>query len=93
LTPQEAVASVARRVRSLEARGLDREQAIRWAAAENAIEPEKVRWCVDKAAPGRSACSSPGCERDSSWPRHDRRHHESTRNGFRKAGRVRVLAP
>jgi hypothetical protein len=85
LTPQEAVASVARRVRRLEAHGLDREQAIRRAAAETAIEPEKVRWCVDKAAPGRSACSSPGRERDSSSPRHDRRNHESTR--------VRVLAP
>jgi hypothetical protein len=80
-------------VLSLEAHGLRREQAVCRIAAETAIEPEKVRWCVDKAVPGRSACSSPGCERDSSWPRHDRRHHESTRDGLRKAGRVRVLTP
>jgi hypothetical protein len=49
LTPQEAVASVVRRVCSLEAMGLDRAQAIRRAAAEIGIDREKVRWCVDTA--------------------------------------------
>jgi hypothetical protein len=47
LTPQEAVASVARRVNSLEAQGLDRDQAIRRAAVETGIAPEKVRWCAE----------------------------------------------
>jgi hypothetical protein len=50
LTPQEAVASVARRVRRLEAHGLDRNQAIRCVAVETGIDAEKVRWCaVDRA--------------------------------------------
>jgi hypothetical protein len=47
LTPQEAVASVARRVRRREAQGVDREEAIRVTSAETGIDPEKVRWCVE----------------------------------------------
>jgi hypothetical protein len=47
LTPQEALASVARRVRRGEAEGLDRDQAIRRTAAETGIDPDKVRWCID----------------------------------------------
>jgi hypothetical protein len=47
LTPQEAVASVARRVRGGEAQGVDREEAIRVTGAETGIDPEKVRWCVE----------------------------------------------
>jgi hypothetical protein len=56
LTPQEAVASIARRVRRGEAQGLDREQAIRRTAVETGIDPEKVRWCIEpvfRAAPVR----------------------------------------
>jgi hypothetical protein len=56
LTQQEAVASVARRVRAGEAQGLDREQAIRHISVETGIDPEKVRWCVETvfgAAPVR----------------------------------------
>jgi hypothetical protein len=58
LTPQEAVASVARRVRGREAQGFDREQAIRRISIETGLEPEKVRWCVETvlgAAPVRVA--------------------------------------
>jgi hypothetical protein len=55
LTPQEAVASVARRVRRLEAHGLDRDQAIRRAAAETGIDSEKVRWCARTACPEPTA--------------------------------------
>ena len=47
LTPHEAVASVARRVCAAEARGLDREQAIRHISVATGIDPEKVRWCVE----------------------------------------------
>jgi hypothetical protein len=47
LTPQEAVASVARRVREGEAQGLDREQAIRHISVETGIDPAKVRWCAE----------------------------------------------
>lgn len=47
LTQQEAVASVARRVRAGEAQGLDREQAIRRISIETGIDPEKVRWSVE----------------------------------------------
>jgi hypothetical protein len=47
LTAQEAMASVARRVRRGEAEGLDRHQAIRRTAAETGIDPEKVAWCVE----------------------------------------------
>jgi hypothetical protein len=56
LTPQEAVASVARRVRGGEAQGFDREQAIRRISVETGLDPEKVRWCVETvfgAAPVR----------------------------------------
>lgn len=56
LTPQEAVASVARRVRGDEAQGFDREQAIRRISIETGLDPEKVRWCVETvfgAAPVR----------------------------------------
>jgi hypothetical protein len=51
LTPQEAVASVARRVRRLEAQGLDRDRAIRRVAVETGIDPHRVRWCAETACP------------------------------------------
>jgi hypothetical protein len=51
LTPQEAVASVARQVRRREAQGLDREEAIRRTSDETGIDPEKVRWCAQVAFP------------------------------------------
>jgi hypothetical protein len=63
LTPQEAVASVARRVQLFEAQGLDRGQAIRRAAVETGIEPEKVRWCAETAFPDSTARHSPSCRR------------------------------
>lgn len=69
LTPQEAVASIAHQVRRLEAHGLDRERAIRHAAAENDIEPEKVRWCADSALRG--------AEHNSASPAHDDRRHQA----------------
>ena len=47
LTPHEAVASIARRVRAGEAQGLDRGQAIRRTSVETGIDPEKVHWCVE----------------------------------------------
>jgi hypothetical protein len=47
LTPQEAVASVARRVREAEAQGFDREQAIQRTSIGTGIGSEKVRWCVE----------------------------------------------
>ena len=47
LTPQEAVASVARRVREAEAQGLNRGHAIRRISVETGIDPEKVRWSVE----------------------------------------------
>ena len=50
LTPQEAVASVALRVRRYEAQGLDREQAIRQTSAETGVDPDKVRWCAQRAS-------------------------------------------
>jgi hypothetical protein len=56
LTPQEAAASVARRVRGAEAHGFDREQAVRRISIETGLDPEKVRWCVESvfgAAPVR----------------------------------------
>jgi hypothetical protein len=49
LTPQEAVATVARRVRRLETQGLDRDLAIQLAAVEFGLEPHKVRWCTATA--------------------------------------------
>ena len=47
LTPEEAVTSIARRVRGSEAQGFDREQAILRTGIETGIDPEKVRWCVE----------------------------------------------
>jgi hypothetical protein len=47
LTPEEAVASIARRVRESEAQGFDREQAILRTSIDTRIDPEKVRWCVE----------------------------------------------
>ena len=47
LTPEEAVASIARRVRASEAQGFDREQAILRTSIDTGIDPEKVRWCVE----------------------------------------------
>ena len=60
LTPHQAVTSVARHVRRLEAQGLVRDQAVRLAAAETAIDPTKVRWCVETVFPrlGRPALTS-----------------------------------
>jgi hypothetical protein len=63
LTAQEAVASVARRVQLLETRGLDRGQAIRCAAVETGIEPEKVRWCVETAFPDSAIRRLPSSRR------------------------------
>jgi hypothetical protein len=63
LTAQEAVASVARRVHLFEAQGLDRGQAIRRAAVETGIEPEKVRWCAETAFPDSAARRSPSSRR------------------------------
>jgi hypothetical protein len=63
LTPQEAVASVARRVGRLEALGLDRDQAIQRAAVETGIAPEKVRWCVETAFPDSTVLRSPRSRR------------------------------
>ena len=59
LTPQEAVASLARRVCRLEAQGLDRDHVIWRAAVETGIEPEKVRWCVETAVPNSTVGRSP----------------------------------
>ena len=63
LTAQEAVASVARRVLRLEAQGLGRGQAIRRAAVETGIEPEKVRWCAQTAFPDSTVCRSASSRR------------------------------
>ncbi len=60
LTPKEAVASVARRVRRGEADGLNRQQAIRRAALELGMDPAKVCWCAETvlgAAPVRLSSS------------------------------------
>ena len=46
LTPQEAVATVAQRVRRLEAQGLDHAHAIRLAATWYGISPELAHWCA-----------------------------------------------
>ena len=51
LTPREAVATVARRVRRLESQGLDRDHAIQRAAVELGLEPRKVRWSAETATP------------------------------------------
>ena len=63
LTQQEAVASVARRVRGGEAQGLDREQAIRRTSVETGIDPEKVRWCVETVFGARPVGLSPSRRR------------------------------
>ena len=63
LTPQEAVASVARRVRCLEDQGLDRDRAIGHVAVETGIDPQKVRWCADTASPDRTVRRSPSSKR------------------------------
>ena len=63
LTPQEAVASVVRRVRRGEAQGLDREQAIGHAAVETGIDPEKVRWCIETVFPAAPVRFSPSLRR------------------------------
>jgi hypothetical protein len=63
LTQQEAVASVARRVRAGEAQGLDREKAIRQISVEIGIDPEKVRWCVEIVFGAPAARLSPSLRR------------------------------
>jgi hypothetical protein len=63
LTPQEAVASVARRVRRHEGQGLDREQAIRRVTVETGIDPEKVRWCAHTTLAGFVRLSPAGRRR------------------------------
>jgi hypothetical protein len=59
LTPQEAVASVARRVRCGEVQGLDREAAIRLTAVDTGIDPDKVRWCAETVFGASPVCLSP----------------------------------
>jgi hypothetical protein len=59
LTRQEAVASVAERVRRLEAQGLDRDRAVGRAALETGIDPQKVGWCVETACPEPTVRFSP----------------------------------
>jgi hypothetical protein len=75
-TPQEAVATVARHVARLEALGLDRDQAIRHAAADYGIAPEKVRWCAEKTpgAPGAAPVESRHGG-DQPHPHSERRQH------------------
>jgi hypothetical protein len=63
LTPKEAVASVARRVRRGEAQGFDREQAIRRISIETGLDPEKVRWCVETVFGGPPVRLSPALRR------------------------------
>jgi hypothetical protein len=63
LTPQEAVASVARRVRGGEAQGFDREHAIRRISIETGLDPEKVRWCVETVFGATPVHLSPGLRR------------------------------
>ena len=59
LTPQEAVASVARQVRDLETQGLDRDRAIRRVADATRIDAQKVRWCTDTAFPASAVRGLP----------------------------------
>jgi hypothetical protein len=75
LTPQEAVASVARRVRRLEAQGLDRDRAIRRVAVETGIAPEKVRWCAETAGGPSAGTIDSGDGGDQPRPRSDRGKH------------------
>ena len=63
LTPQEAVASVARQVLGLEAEGLDRDQAIRRVAFATRIDAEKVRWCAETAFPAAVVRALPSTAR------------------------------
>lgn len=72
LTPQEAVTTVARRVRRLEAQGLDRDLAIEHTAVEFGIEPHKVRWSVETAF-GESAVRVPAPSRRRPCPGAGRR--------------------
>jgi hypothetical protein len=100
LTPNEAVATVARQVRRLEAAGIDRDQAIRRVAADNGIAAEKVRWCADTALSDAIARPTDQ-DRGASLPcRHSesRRHHDydnTRRTGSAalrsRARRVRAL--
>jgi hypothetical protein len=46
-------------VRRLEALGLGRAAAIRRAAGELGVDRDKVRWCVEAAAPGSAVRLSP----------------------------------
>jgi hypothetical protein len=63
LTPQEAVASVARRVRGSEAQGFDRERAILRTSIDTGIDPEKVRWCVETVFGASPVLLSPALRR------------------------------
>jgi hypothetical protein len=63
LTPQEAVASVAQRVRRREAEGFDRDRAIERVAVETGVDPQKVRWCVEAARPDAIRSSTSGRRR------------------------------
>jgi len=67
LTPQETVASVAHRVRRLEAQGLDRNRAIQRTAIEIGLDPLRVRWCADTALPPVRRSPSPR-RRRGAWP-------------------------
>ena len=66
LTPQEAVAAVARQVRDLEAQGLDHDQATRRVAFATGIDAEKVRWCADIAFPASPVHTLPSTIRQGS---------------------------
>jgi hypothetical protein len=57
------MASVAERVRRLEAQGLDRDRAIGRAAVEAGIDPQKVRWCVETPCPEPTVRFSPSSRR------------------------------
>jgi hypothetical protein len=75
LTPQEAVNSVARRVRRREAQGLGRDDALRLVSAETGIDLAKVRWSVDRASVGpntRIASADDGRATRPLGGRHDR---------------------
>ena len=63
LTPEEAVASVARCVRGGESQGFDREHAIRRISIETGLDPERVRWCVETVFGATPARLSPALRR------------------------------